>query len=192
PAGEPAFSRYLRRRSSGSFRLNINQLGEAVLGEGEARRRLEGVLRLLARPDVNYASVKISAIYSQINVLAWDQTLAAIKERLRLLYRAAGKAGKFVNLDMEEYRDLGLTAAAFREVLDEPEFLPLAAGIVLQAYLPDSAARQRELTEWAKARRARGGAPIKVRLVKGANLAMEQVEAEWHGWRQAPFLTKGE
>ena len=31
---------------------------------------------------------------------------------------------------------------------------------------------------------AGGGAPIKVRLVKGANLAMEQVEAAVHGWRQ--------
>src|SRR5207245_8178700 len=62
-------------------------------------------------------------------------------------------------LDMEEYRDLDLTVTAFREVLDEPEFLPLSAGIVLQAYLPDSHRVQRALTEWALARRARGGAP---------------------------------
>ena len=53
---------------------------------------------------------------------------------------------KFVNLDMEEYRDLALTVAAFRGALDEPEFRALSAGIVLQAYLPDSCAAQRELT----------------------------------------------
>ena len=39
---------------------------------------------------------------------------------------------------MEAYTDLHLTVAAFTEVLDEPEFLTLSAGIVLQAYLPDA------------------------------------------------------
>ena len=54
--------------------------------------------------------MKISAIFSQINLVAWDETLAEIKARLRLLYRAAlARAAKFVNLDMEEYRDLALT-----------------------------------------------------------------------------------
>src|SRR3989454_1039365 len=91
---------------------------------------------------------------------------------------------------MEEYRDLDLTVTAFREVLDEPEFLPLSAGIVLQAYLPDSHRVQRALTEWALARRARGGAPIKLRIVKGANLAMERIEAAVHDWPQAPYKTK--
>ncbi|MCB0104948.1 MAG: proline dehydrogenase family protein, partial [Caldilineaceae bacterium] len=64
--------------------------------------------------------------------------------------------------------------------------------IVLQAYLPDSFAAQQALTTWAQARVARGGAPIKVRIVKGANLAMERVEAAWHGWEQAPYLIKAD
>ena len=112
------------------------------------------------------------------DVLRAVVALAEIKARLRLLYRAAAVGGKFVNLDMEEYRDRALTATAFREVLDEPEFHSLSAGIVLQADLPDSNAAQRELTGWAQRRVAAGGAKIKVRLVKGANLAMETVEAE--------------
>src|SRR5207237_8936036 len=113
------------------------------------------------------------------------RSAAAIKYRLRALYRQAmqeeyvlpdGRGQpKFVNLDMEEYRDLRLTLAAFTQVLDEPEFLTHRAGIVLQAYLPDSATVQRELTAWALRRVERGGAPIKVRLVKGANLALERV-----------------
>ncbi|MCW1085859.1 proline dehydrogenase family protein, partial [Streptococcus anginosus] len=40
----------------------------------------------------------------------------------------------------------------------------------------------KDLQEWAAARRARGGAPIKVRVGKGANLAMERVDAAMHGW----------
>jgi RHH-type proline utilization regulon transcriptional repressor/proline dehydrogenase/delta 1-pyrroline-5-carboxylate dehydrogenase len=192
PAEPAPLAKYLAARRADGTRVNVNQLGEAILGEEEAAHRLDTVLALLARPDIDYVSVKISAIFSQINLLAWDATLAEIKMRLRKLYRAASQGGKFVNLDMEEYRDLALTVAAFREVLDEPEFHSLSAGIVLQAYLPDSNAAQRELTEWAKRRVASGGAKIKVRLVKGANLAMETVEAELHGWHSAPYATKAE
>ncbi len=184
--------RYLETRAAEGFRINLNHLGEAVLGEQEAAHRLSAVLGHLDDPAVNYISVKISAIYSQINLLAWDETLKEIQSRLRTLYRSAAKGGKFVNLDMEEYRDLALTVAAFRTVLDEAEFRQLSAGIVLQAYLPDSFAAQRELTEWAKQRVAGGGSPIKIRLVKGANLAMEAVEAELHGWHAAPYATKAE
>ncbi len=54
-------------------------------------------------------------------------------------------------------------------------FNEFSAGIVLQAYLPDAHGIQKELTEWAMERVKKGGAPIKIRIVKGANLAMEQV-----------------
>src|SRR5204862_7180487 len=47
-----------------------------------------------------------------------------------------------------------------------------------------------DLTAWARARRERGGAPVKLRVVKGANLAMEAIEAAVHGWAQAPYATK--
>ena len=39
---------------------------------------------------------------------------------------------------------------------------------------------------------AAGGAPVKLRLVKGANLAMEKVDAELHDWNPAPYAMKGE
>jgi len=77
-------------------------------------------------------------------------------------------------------------------VLDRSEFLKLGAGIVLQAYLPDSWTAQQALVEWSRRRVGRGGAPIKIRIVKGANLAMETVEAQLHGWNRAPYATKAE
>lgn len=202
PGEEESLRTYLQKRRKGGTRLNLNHLGEAILGESEAERRLEAYLTLLARPDVEYISVKISSIFSQINLIAFADTVEKIKERLRRLYSMAmqhfyhqpdgTRTPKFINLDMEEYRDLHLTVAAFQQVLDEPEFLTYKAGIVLQAYLPDSSVVQQELTRWAQARRARGGAPIKMRIVKGANLAMERVEAALKGWEQAPYLIKAD
>lgn len=199
PGEDQALHKHLTKRRKNGMKMNLNQLGEAILGEEEAAHRLKTNLARLADPQCEYISVKISAIFSQIHLIAVDETIDAIKERLRLLYRAAkehrvpetGEA-KFVNLDMEEYRDLRLTCRAFMEVLAEPEFHSLEAGIVLQAYLPDSYHAQQELTQWSMARIERGGSGIKVRIVKGANLAMEQVEAELHDWDQAPYRSKRE
>ena len=68
----------------------------------------------------------------------------------------------------------------------------MRAGFVLQAYLPDAAAMQRRLNDWARERVEAGGAPIMLRLVKGANMEMERFEAAVGGWPQAPFQTKAE
>jgi RHH-type proline utilization regulon transcriptional repressor/proline dehydrogenase/delta 1-pyrroline-5-carboxylate dehydrogenase len=193
-AQRAAFDRHARRRRALGIRLNVNVLGEAVLGEEEARRRLDAVIERLSWPSVDYVSVKVSAIASQLDVLAFDESVTRITTRLRPLYAEAARhrPAKFVNLDMEEYRDLHLTATVLRSVLDEPAFHELDAGIALQAYLPDSFAVLTDIAEWARARRQAGGGRVKVRLVKGANLAMEQVDAELHGWAQAPYATKAE
>jgi RHH-type proline utilization regulon transcriptional repressor/proline dehydrogenase/delta 1-pyrroline-5-carboxylate dehydrogenase len=190
PFDDPGFRVYVRRRTSEGFRVNVNVLGEAILGDGEAARRLAAVLDRIRRPDVTHVSVKISAICANLDVLAEDDSVARICDRLAELYRTARAARVFVTLDMEEHRDLELSLRAFAATLDRPEFRDLGAGIVLQAYLPDSHAALDRLCEWANARRARGGAGIRIRLVKGANLAMETVEAELHGWPGAPYPTK--
>src|SRR5690606_16376597 len=57
-------------------------------------------------------------------------------------------------------------------------------------YLPDALPAMERLQAWAAARRARGGAAIKVRVVKGANLPMERVESDVHGWPLATWHTK--
>lgn len=197
-AEDREFQKYLAERKRTSIRINFNQLGEAVLGNHEADRRLRDNIQRLLKPGVDYISVKLSALFSQINLVGYQQTLERIKPRLRSLYQAAiqgaatsanGKP-KFVNLDMEEYRDLQLTVDVFRSVLDEPEFDKFSAGIVLQAYLPDSFEVLKSLTAWAIERHRRTGTDIKIRLVKGANLAMEQVEASLRDWNQAPYASK--
>ncbi|WP_320536812.1 proline dehydrogenase family protein [Pseudarthrobacter sp. IC2-21] len=180
------------------IKLNVNLLGEAVLGEHEASRRLEGTHALLARPDVDYVSIKVSSTVAPHSAWAFDEAVEHVVEKLTPLFqRAASFAGsgasqkaKFINLDMEEYKDLDMTIAVFTRILDRPEFKNLEAGIVLQAYLPDALAAMIRLQDWAAERRANGGAAIKVRVVKGANLPMEQVEASLHDWPLATWHTK--
>ncbi|SDL13370.1 L-proline dehydrogenase [Arthrobacter sp. ov407] len=178
------------------IKLNVNLLGEAVLGEHEASRRLEGTHTLLSRPDVDYVSIKVSSTVAPHSAWAFDEAVEHVVEKLTPLFtRAAsyavpGQKAKFINLDMEEYKDLDMTIAVFTRILDKPEFKNLEAGIVLQAYLPDALSAMIRLQDWAAARRADGGAAIKVRVVKGANLPMEQVEASLHDWPLATWGTK--
>jgi RHH-type proline utilization regulon transcriptional repressor/proline dehydrogenase/delta 1-pyrroline-5-carboxylate dehydrogenase len=200
-SGEPRVLRaYLSRQNALQFRTNLNHLGEAVLGEAEARSRLNTYLEDLAKPETEEISVKISSIYSQVNPLAFDHTVDVLKERLRLLYRTAAThmhrdrdgrfKPKFVTLDMEAYHDLEITSAAFCAALDGPEFLKYSGGIALQAYLPESYTMQEKITGWARKRIATGGVPIKIRLVKGANMEMEQVTSALQNWPLASYSVK--
>jgi RHH-type proline utilization regulon transcriptional repressor/proline dehydrogenase/delta 1-pyrroline-5-carboxylate dehydrogenase len=192
PARENRLARHARNRRRQGIRLNVNVLGEAVLGEDEAIARAGSVAAVLRRPSVDYVSVKVSSICSQLDVMAFGEETDRIASRLRPLYEAALSTGKFVNLDMEEFRDLDLTMAVFERVLSEDAFKALNAGIVLQAYLPDSLVAMEQLCRFARHRHQTGGGWLKVRIVKGANLAMETVEAELHGWPRAPFEQKTE
>ncbi|MGC5617484.1 proline dehydrogenase family protein [Georgenia sp. Z1491] len=191
---DQALTERLARAAGDGERLNLNLLGEAVLGEEEASDRARRTLELVSRPDVEHVSVKVSTLVPQISTWDTEGTVQRVGERLRPVYRAALARDPhvFVNLDMEEYRDLDVTVEAFTAILAEEEFTGLSAGIVLQSYLPDSSPALDRLLAFARGRRDAGGAPVGIRLVKGANLSMERVQAEVRGWPQAPFTTKAE
>lgn len=173
-------------------RLNLNLLGEAVLGDAEAQRRFDGTRDLLERDDVDYVSIKVSSVVSQLSMWDFDEEIRRVVEKLTPLYEIAARSRtpKFINLDMEEYRDLDLTLKVFTELLDQPQLRALEAGIVLQTYLPEARGALEGITEWARRRVDSGGAPVKVRLVKGANLPMEQVDAAIHGWPLTTYERK--
>ncbi|ANE02863.1 bifunctional proline dehydrogenase/L-glutamate gamma-semialdehyde dehydrogenase [Corynebacterium crudilactis] len=192
-ARDKQFGKAVADIQSDGHRLNINLLGEAVLGRKEAAKHLEDTVRLLRRPDVEYVSIKVSSVSSQISMWGFEDTVEYVVEQLTPLYTEAAQAPKgtkFINLDMEEYRDLRLTMEVFKRLLSKPELADFEAGIVLQAYLPDALGAIQDLAEFGRKRTANGGAGIKVRLVKGANLPMEHVHAQITGWPVATEPSK--
>ena len=191
-AGSHALNKRLEEANAEGVQLNLNLLGEEVLGEKEAKDRTRRTIELIRNPNVTYVSVKASSLCSQLNHRDYDGSLKRLKDRLRPVYEEAKKNGVFVNLDMEEYHDLDLTIDLFKEIISEDEFKDFEAGIVLQAYLPDTIYALKDLAEFAVKRVEEGGTPIKVRLVKGANISMERVEGEIKGWHQAPYMVKAE
>ena len=175
----------IERLKQGGMRLNMNLLGEAILGDEEANKRLTDTMALLERPDVEYVSLKVSAVTGPHNPWAYDHVVDRAVKALLPLYRRANsyEPKKFINLDMEEYKDLHMTIDVFKKILETPGLEKREAGIVLQAYLPDALPAMQDLQEWAARRVANGGGRIKVRVVKGANLSMETVDSRERGWK---------
>ncbi|MDB6069106.1 MAG: putA [Verrucomicrobiales bacterium] len=202
PAEPDVLAGHLRQRTVQGVRMNVNFLGEAILSEAEAERRLTLYLDALQQPETEVFSVKISTLYSQMSPIAREHTVRTLCDRLERLYRSAARCffarpdgtrvPKFIYLDMEEYRDLSLTCEVFMRTLDRPGLEKIHAGIVLQAYIPDSWRWQQRLNAWARKRRESGGGGITLRIVKGANMEMERHEASVRGWPQAPFESKME
>lgn len=197
PSNGDLLAEHLRNRQSQGVQMNVNLLGEALLGERETWSRMQDFHNALRLPDVRCLSVKITTLYSQVSPLARQHTIDVVADRLETLYRTANREvdpetnlGKFVYLDMEEYRDLYLTADALKQTLERERLEKTRAGIALQAYVPDSFGVMQDLIAWSTSRVAAGAVPLTIRLVKGANMEMERVEASVGGHAQGPFQSK--
>lgn len=191
---------HLESRNNQQIGQNVNLLGEVVLGDAEAEKRYKHYLHALTDPRINYISVKLSGIYAQINPLNYAHCKKELCQLMGKLYQQAkdhpfvdkkgNKSYKFVNLDMEEYKDIELTMDVYLEVMSEERFKDLTTGVVIQAYLPDALQMYKELVKFARKRYETGGTHLKMRLVKGANLQMETITSSIRGWENPIYNSK--
>lgn len=139
-------------------------------------------------------SIKPSALAPDFHPLTAEAGLETARQRLLPICQMAAERGAQVWFDMERYEAKGLTFRLFKELLSEPELSGLHAGIVVQAYLRDSAQDLTELLEWAdeRAKSSRRPPPISVRLVKGAYWDTETIVAKAAGWPSPVFEHKAE
>ncbi len=197
--------RALRDAGTG-FTLDV--LGEATVSEAEAHvyqgiylDLLDGLAAEAASwpavpivddapwgplPRVNL-SLKITSLYSQIDAIDFDGSVAAVKDRLRPIFHTAIQRGASLTLDLEQFRYRDLTLEVFTSLLDEEEFRGYDdAGVVLQAYLRDADRDLERLLAWAHDR----GRSFHLRLVKGAYWDYETVIAAQEGWPVPVFTHK--
>ena len=197
----------LRKRRKERIGFTVDLLGEAVVSEQEANEYAERCFNLLDGlaertrgwtdplgkntelfPVVN-VSVKISALYSQMNPADPAEAIAHLAPKLRPILRRAREVGAFINFDMESYAHKNTTLELFRTLFTEPEFRDWPhAGIVIQAYLRDAERDLTDLIEWGRQR----GTRFTVRLVKGAYWDYEKIKAAQNGWRVPVWLQKQE
>lgn len=197
----------LRKRRAQKIGFTVDVLGEAVVSEAEADEyaaRYLDLLDKLARETRNWTdapgknaelfpvvnlSVKISALYSQMNPAAPADAIAHLGTKLRPLLRRARELGAFINFDMESYALKNTTLELFKTIFTEEEFRDWPhAGIVIQAYLRDAERDLCDLVEWGRARSTR----FTVRLVKGAYWDYETTKSRQNGSNSPVFLQKPE
>jgi len=178
-------------------------LGETVVSEVEAQeycRRYLELIEVLGTEAAKWppipqidsdgrgpipaanVSVKISALYSQIAPADSERAITPLLKR-------AAETGVFINFDMESSQLKDLTLELFMRLLDHPELKRSANfGIALQAYLRETEEDFERLLSWAGER----GAPITVRLIKGAYWDYETIMAAQRGWPVRVFEAKSE
>ncbi len=189
----------LRRLWGHGSGFTVDLLGEKTITSGQADAYAGRVLEMLnalasstlrwqaqthlERDDLGpiarvNLSVKPTALGPLLSPLTADEGLDQVKSRLRSILRRAQTVGAFINLDTEHYDVKSLTYRLVKELWGEAEFEGMEGGVVVQAYLKESAEDLADLIEWS-AQRSR---PFTVRLVKGAYWDAETVIAQAEGW----------
>ncbi|HVL51588.1 MAG TPA: proline dehydrogenase family protein [Actinomycetota bacterium] len=199
----------LRRLWGHGSGFTVDLLGEKTITSGQADNyagRVLGMLNSLAVSTLRWEaqshlerddlgpiarvnlSVKPTALGPLFSPLTAEEGLEQVKSRLRPILRRAQALGAFINLDTEHYDVKSLTYRLVKELWGEPEFEGLEGGVVVQAYLKESAEDLADLIEWS-AKRSR---PFTVRLVKGAYWDAETVIARAEGWPVPVFQHKAQ
>jgi len=190
----------IKKNIKAGLATTIDLLGEAVVNEAEADAFLQRNLEILDSVSKYFAkepapsfsdvgpkgplprlnlSVKISALTPDVHPADPENSIAALKQRLRPILRRATAVGALINFDMESYKLKDLTLQLFKSIFEEAEFAQQPAiGIALQAYLRDSETDLRDLIAWAR----KNNRPLSVRLVKGAYWDYETITAQQRNW----------
>ena len=197
------------RRDGLAFTLDL--LGEATLSWPEAREYQERYLELIktlvneqkrwralgdGKPDLDWGhsprvniSLKPSTFCPGMHPLNFEGVVERAKKEIMPIMLAAKEAEAFVNIDIEQYAFKDLTLEIFKRIMDEPEFADYPhCGIVIQAYLRESADDVEKLIRWARKRTSQ----FTIRLVKGAYWDYETVIAKREGWPVPVFEDKAE
>ena len=190
--------------------FSVDLLGEATVSEREAdqyRDRCLEALTLLGRatsdwpfsshlerdhlgplPRVNL-SVKLSALYSQLDPIDPEGGFASVATRLRPILDLAVRLPAGITFDMEQAELKDLTLTFFMRLLSEERYRQYPFGnIAVQAYLSESVHDLETLIQWAGKR----ATPVGVRLVKGAYWDSDTVRYRQRGWPVPLFRHKAE
>ncbi|MES2504254.1 MAG: proline dehydrogenase family protein [Myxococcota bacterium] len=185
--------------------FTVDLLGEYTLSEVEADKYQERYLDLIknlvletakwktdevidSAPRVN-VSIKVSALDPQLKAADPKGAVERLMKRVLPLCVAAKKSGVYLNLDLEQWEIHGITYDLFEALALHPELKEYPhLGVVVQAYLKEAHHDLTRLLSLAKTR----GAPIGVRLVKGAYWDYEVVNARQKGFECPVFTQKAE
>ena len=184
----------------GPLRYSFDMLGEGARTWADADVNLERYREALAAVAQQAApgaglrndglSIKVSAIHPRYELTHYPREKARLLELLLPLFRAAAQADVNLTIDAEESERLELHLDLFAELAQHRSLNDWPGlGLVIQGYQLRAQAAIATVIELARARRAAGGAPIALRLVKGAYWDAEIKRAQELGLAGYPVFT---
>ncbi|PJA78067.1 MAG: L-glutamate gamma-semialdehyde dehydrogenase, partial [Nitrospirae bacterium CG_4_9_14_3_um_filter_51_5] len=187
---------------------SLDLLGESTISEVEAdhyhRRCLQTLTQLHqviqqwnhqplletdhlgSLPRINL-SLKLSALYSQLDPIDPEGSYEGVAPRLRSIVDLAQALPASLTFDMEQAELEPLILTVFMRLFSEPDYQHFPhAGIAVQAYLNHANHTLDTLVEWGKKRNT----PFGLRLVKGAYWDSEVIRYQQRGWPIPVYLKK--
>jgi RHH-type transcriptional regulator, proline utilization regulon repressor / proline dehydrogenase / delta 1-pyrroline-5-carboxylate dehydrogenase len=180
--------------------FSVDLLGEATISDREADRygdRCVEALTLLAREAVSWPSqsllerdhlgpipriqlsIKISALSPHLDPIDPEGSYRSVAARLRPILDLAMRLPASLIFDMEQAETKSLLVEIFTRLFAEPSYKDYPyAGLALQAYHRETAQDIEGLLAWVRRR----GAPISIRLVKGAYWDSDTIRYRQRGW----------
>jgi RHH-type proline utilization regulon transcriptional repressor/proline dehydrogenase/delta 1-pyrroline-5-carboxylate dehydrogenase len=190
------------------FGFTVDLLGEATVNDAESEsyaRRYAELIEFLpvetgawkpsaildqgpigAIPRANI-SLKLSAMDHLLDPADPDGGVERLLKRVRPLLLRARELDAFINFDLEQWSLHEIAFRLFERIALDPEFAAWPhLGIVVQAYLKSAGNDLDRLLSLSQKR----GAPLTVRLVKGAYWDYEVVRSGLHGYPCPVFTQK--
>jgi len=162
---------YLRR-----YRDLIQSLADET-SEWKENKVLTG--SLLGAMPLAHVSIKVSALDGRLDPVNAAGSSRRLFDKLKPLLLSARKNNVAINIDLESWSLHEITYRVFESLAEDPELKDWPfMGIVVQAYLRQAPADMQRLLELARKR----GAPLAVRLVKGAYWDYEVALAQQRGY----------
>ena len=190
--------------------FSVDLLGEATISDREADRyrdRCVEALTLLAREAASWPSqsllerdhlgpiprvqlsIKISALSPHLDPIDPEGSYCSVAERLRPILDLAMRLPASLIFDMEQADTKTLLVEIFTRLFAEPSYKDYPhAGLALQAYHRETVRDIEKLLTWVRRR----GAPITIRLVKGAYWDSDTIRYRQRGWPIPLFEHKAE
>jgi RHH-type transcriptional regulator, proline utilization regulon repressor / proline dehydrogenase / delta 1-pyrroline-5-carboxylate dehydrogenase len=189
---------------------SIDLLGEATISDREADRYRDRCLEaltilgheaaswpshsLLERDHLGpiprvQLSIKISALSPHFDPIDPEGSYQSVTARLRPILDLAMHLPASLIFDMEQAETKTLVVEMFTRLFAEPSYKAYPyGGLALQAYHRETAGDVEHLLAWVRTR----GAPITIRLVKGAYWDSDTIRYRQRGWAVPLFEHKVE
>ena len=174
--------------------LALNPLVPQVFGQKSAEKYYKHLEAILTKQQGVGIVVQPWRLCPGLSPYSPAAGAKALADKLRPLLKLSVQGGtpRPVLVESGLSPTMNIVAEAFRLAMAGSALHKADAALEIPAYLKNSPALLREMTEWATARAAKGAAPLKVLLVKGSHLDEEQENTYNYGTANEVCRNKGE